>query len=184
MAKRLKKPSLCRGVLSIWSCKRHNLAKRFYVGLVALTLTACGFTPIYKYDGSQAQLELKALSVSGAAIERALGRELGRRIILKNEAHENAVIALKRQIIEMQKDSDGVARRFEVRHAAQLTLTTGAAGDETVVKDFALTQYMTRGDSAADELSQLRRLDDLAARDLAAQLIGFIASQLNAKEGR
>lgn len=175
MAKQSKRPLSSRGVSSIWLSDRVHVARRVLAGLVVLSLGACGFSPIYKFDGTAVPLHISHLSVTGEAIDRAVARNLDRRLERHADADLRAEIKTARRLIEMQKDSDGIARRFEVHYEARVHLALGSDTQESVVQNFRLTQYMTRGDSAADELSQLRRLDDLAARDLTAQILAFIA---------
>ncbi len=174
MAKRLKKPSLSRGASSIWSFRASLL------GALAMLLTACGFQPIHKFDGDFRNLRVAALEVTGDGSERGLARNLARRITTEATAELRVSVAFQRVVTETQRGADGIALRLQVTHHADMRVQQGARE----VKDrFSITQYMTRGDSAADEMKQMRALDDLAARDLAARLIAFLAEQTRARDG-
>lgn len=183
MAKQLRKPSLFPGALSIWSSKMFN-GRRILLPIslmLSLAISACGFTPVYKYTGTENNLRLQSLSVTGTVIDRSMARELKRHISIGAPSKIGASIDVSRQVVEMQKDSDGIARRYAVTHTAKLSLQTG---DQAELETFRLTQYMTRGDSAADELTQLRNLDDLASRDLTAQILAFMSLQIKEADGR
>ena len=168
MAKQLKKPSLSRGASSIWSFKAG------LIGGLALLLAACGFQPIHKYDGGMQSLQVAVLEVTGDGSERALARNLGRRISIEATVDMRVSIGFERVVTEMQRGADGIARRLQVTHHADMRVQRG---DRQIMERFSLTQYMTRGDSAADEMKQMRALDDLAARDLAARLIAFLGAE-------
>lgn len=180
MAKRLKKPSLFRGVSSIWSFSAAaGLSPSFAVLFaLGLGLAACGFEPVHKFDSDTPRLRLAAFGVSGdageAGLARALERTIERSVTLSDDSRQRADVQLSRVTLDMQKSASGVARRLEVRHTATVTLMDG---DKTLRKDFVLTQYMTRGDSGSDEINQLRALDELAVRDLSAQIIDFLAGR-------
>ena len=138
-------------------------------------LAACGFTPIYKFDANAPQLQLASLSVEGDAIARGVRRALEGRLGLTQEAGLHVDIDISRSEREVQKTASGVALRLELRHQARVQITRDGATTRQV---FALTQFMTRGDSGADELSQLRALDDLAVRDLSGQIIDYLSTQM------
>lgn len=172
MASRSKKPLLFRGASSIWSSSR-----AFRVApLVALTLfiAACGFTPVHKFDADAPILRLAALEVKGDAIARGLRRALQQRLVLSEEAEYRVDIDVSRSQREVQKTASGVALRLELRHQAIVQMRRG---ETRTREEFALTQFMTRGDSGADELSQIRALDDLAIRDLSAKILNHLATQ-------
>lgn len=169
MASRSRKPLSCPDVSSIWSFKAVRV---FALGAL---LAACGFTPIYKFDADAPQLQLASLSVKGDAIARGLRRSLEGRLELVDEAVLHVDIDLSRSAREVQKTASGVALRLELRHQARVQITQEGA---TTSQVFALTQFMTRGDSGADELSQLRALDDLAVRDLSGQITDYLSTQM------
>ena len=172
MASRSKKPLLFRGASSIWSSSRRlRLAP-----LVALTLfiAACGFTPVHKFNASAPTLQLAGLDVEGDMIARGLRRALEQRLVLSEEAEWRVAIDVSRSQKEVQKTASGVALRLEVRHQASVEIRRGETRSS---QSFALTQFMTRGDSGADELSQIRALDDLAIRDLSAKILDYLSMQ-------
>ena len=148
-----------------------------------LMLSGCGFTPIHKFDGTQSPLMVAALSVDGDAIERSLRRSLSRRVTISTKATARVDIKTSRQLIEVQRGADGIARRYEVRHSAHVTVTQDAAhnrGGET--KMMSLTQYMDRGTNAADEMAQLRSLDELAAREISRRVSDYLAIALKSRD--
>ena len=168
MASRSKRPSLCRAASLIWSFRFASIST------LAVFIAACGFTPIHKFDANAPALEVATLAVDGDAISSALRRSLARRLSLSNDADMRVNIQVSRTGREVQKTASGIALRLELRHQAVVELQRN---DVIISQTFALTQFMTRGDSGADELSQIRALDDLAIRDLSAQIFDYLLAQ-------
>lgn len=175
MASRSKKPLSCRGASSIWSFKRAPIVA------LAMFLAACGFTPIHKFDAAAPPLNLAALQVSGDAIARGLRRALAQRVSLNQEAGLRVEIDVSRTQRDAQKTVGGEALRLELRHQALVRVSRDHKTDSA---RFQLTQFMTRGDSGADELNQIRALDDLAIRDLSAKILGYLATQNRSEAAR
>lgn len=171
MANRSKKPSSSRGVSSIWSFKPSSQ----WAPIVALGvfLSACGFTPIHKFDASAPALRFAELDVGGDTIARGLRRALLQSMEVNAEAAFSIGIEISRNRREVQKTSSGEALRLELRHEAVVHIRNGR---NITRRRFALTQFMTRGDSGADELNQIRALDDLAVRDLSGQILDYLSA--------
>lgn len=179
MASRSKKQSSSRGASSIWSFRQSAI-----IGLtfcVAGFLSACGFSPIYKFDEKAPQLQLASLEIEGDAIARDLRRALARQLVVSDTADMRVDIKLSRAEREVQKTTSGVALRLELRHQAIVSIRRE---NNLVSQTFALTQFMTRGESGADELGQIRALDDLAVRDLRRQITDYLSTQARAEAAR
>ena len=171
MANRSKKPSSSLGVLSIWSFK--PLSQWGPIIALGVFLSACGFTPIHKFDASAPALRFAGLDVGGDNIARGVRRALLQRMEVDADAASSIGIEIVRSRREVQKTSSGEALRLELRHEAIVKIRKGRTSTE---RRFALTQFMTRGDSGADELNQIRALDDLAVRDLSAQILDYLTA--------
>ena len=117
---------------------------------------------------------MATLAVDGDAISNALRRSLAQRLNLSDDADMRVNIQVSRTEREVQKTASGIALRLELRHQAVVELQ---GNDVIISQTFALTQFMTRGDGGADELSQIRALDDLAIRDLSAQIFDYLLTQ-------
>ena len=172
MASPSKKPLLSRGASSIWSSDR--AFKLAPVLALAMFVAACGFTPIHKFDAQAPTLKVAALQVSGDNIATPLRRVLTRRLVLSEDSAWRVDVKLSRSQREVQKTSSGVALRLELRHQALVHIERGETHSS---QKFVLTQFMTRGESGADELSQIRALDDLAVRDLSGKILAYLSAQ-------
>lgn len=159
--------------MSIWSSEARARAAVF---VAALWLGGCGFQPIYKYQAGGETLSVAELVITGDGPQHALARHLDK-AIGRSPTSPRVQIKLTQTTLETQKSADGIARRLQVTHRAAVTLNRGGVPQEQV---FTLTQYMTRSDSAADELTQRRALSDLAARELADQIIVYLMTRLEA----
>lgn len=168
MASRSKRPSLFRAASLIWSFRFTSISA------LAVFIAACGFTPIHKFDATAPALEVATLAVEGGAISNALRRTLAQRLSLSDDADMRVNIEVSRTERKVQKTATGIALRLELRHQAIVELQRN---EVIISQTFALTQFMTRGDSGADELSQMRALDDLAIRDLSAQIFDYLSTQ-------
>lgn len=181
MATQLKKPSLFPGaLLTLWS--KPIRSSRALSLFIALSISACGFEPIYKYDGTQSRFAVSIFELTGEGTARAAAGALRRQLesALRRDEDAGALsIKLSERVLEMQKGADGIARRLEVTYSARLLYGAGETG---ITRDFALTQYMTRSESASDEMTQKRALADLAARELARQIASFLASLPQSEE--